>query len=61
MIFAVTPTTSNIIDEYTFQGDSNGNNKARLFSIRASDGFQGCPQSGSPVMFGNIQVTYHYD
>lgn len=49
--------TTNIADQYVFQGDSDQNYRQRLFSVRASDGVQGCPQLGSPVMFGKIQVN----
>ncbi|XP_051161353.1 putative uncharacterized protein DDB_G0286901 [Leptopilina boulardi] len=48
---------NSVIDEYAIQGDSDRNDKVRLFSTRASDGFQGCPQSGSPVMFGKVQAA----
>ncbi|XP_033225754.1 uncharacterized protein LOC117178437 [Belonocnema kinseyi] len=48
---------TNIANQHVFQGDSDQNKRQRLFSVRASDGVQGCPQLGSPVMFDRIQAA----
>ena len=50
-------TTANIADQYVFEGDPDKNDKVRKFSVRASDGFQGCPQTGTPVMRERVQVN----
>lgn len=56
-IFLGIANTTNIADQYLFQSDSSQNDRQRLISVRSTNGFRGCPQSGSPVMYGKTQVN----